>query len=122
MFRTTEISMRAGWSVIRLENRQLSLDTGCVWIDYIAFYRVAHLPDATQASLQMAVSRYQGHFLTGESESWILSFQERLHLHYLNMSEQLGLLLERNNNWAAAARHYLKAIENQSLITDLRTE
>jgi len=96
---------------IRLENRQLSLDTGCVWIDYIAFYRVAHLPDATQASLQMAVSRYQGRFLAGESESWILFFQERLHLHYLNMSEQLGLLLERNNNWAAAARHYLKATE-----------
>lgn len=96
---------------IRLENRQLSLDTGYVWVDYIAFYRVAHLPDATQASLQMAVSRYQGRFLAGESEPWILSFRERLHLHYLNMSEQLGLLLERNDNWTAAARHYLRAIE-----------
>lgn len=96
---------------IRLENRQLSLDTGYVWVDYIAFYRMAHLPDTTQDALQTAVNRYQGRFLAGESEPWILSFQERLHLHYLNMSEQLGLLLEHDNNWATAAKHYLRAIE-----------
>ena len=95
---------------IRLENRQLSLDTGYVWVDYIAFYRMVHLPDATQDTLQTAVNRYQGHFLAGESESWVLSFRERLHLHYLNMSEQLGLLLEHNNDWTAAATHYLRAI------------
>lgn len=95
---------------IRLENRQLSLDTGYVWIDYIAFYRVVYLPAATQNTLQTAINRYQGHFLAGESESWILSFRERLHLHYLNMSERLGLLLEHNNDWTAAATHYLRAI------------
>lgn len=95
---------------IRLENRQLSLDTGYVWVDYIAFYRMVHLPDATQDALQTAVNRYQGHFLAGESESWVLSFRERLHLHYLNISEQLGLLLEHNNDWTAAATHYLRAI------------
>ncbi len=96
---------------IRLENRQLSLDTGYVWVDYIVFYRVAHLPEVTRDALQAAVNRYQGPFLAGESEPWVLSFRERLHLHYLNMSEQLGLLLEHSNDWRAAATHYLKVID-----------
>jgi len=95
---------------VRLENRQLSLDMSYVWIDYLTFIRIAHLPNAQQASLQMTVNRYQGRFLAGESESWVLSFRERLHLHYLNMSEQLGLLLEHNNDWTTAATHYLRTI------------
>ncbi len=95
---------------VRLENRQLSLDINYVWIDYLTFLRVAHQPNATQVSLQVAINRYQGRFLAEEPESWIISFRERLHLHYLNMSEQLGLLLECNNDWVLASRHYLKAI------------
>jgi DNA-binding SARP family transcriptional activator len=80
---------------IRLEDRRLSLDPHFVWVDALAFDRIAHHPERIDRnSLQAALNRYRGHFLEGELAAWALTFRERLKSHFLKLSERLGSLLE----------------------------
>jgi tetratricopeptide (TPR) repeat protein len=80
---------------IQLEDRHLSLDPHFVWVDALAFDRIAHHPERIDRnSLQTALNRYRGHFLEGELAAWALTFRERLKSHFLKLSERLGSLLE----------------------------
>ncbi|MGZ8212933.1 MAG: BTAD domain-containing putative transcriptional regulator [Methylosarcina sp.] len=97
---------------IRLTDRQLSFDFNYVWIDALAFNRIAHHPDkADQASLQRALNHYRGHFLAGESAAWALAFCEQLRSHFLKMSERFGSILEAQADWHAAMDCYQRIIE-----------
>jgi DNA-binding SARP family transcriptional activator len=88
---------------IRLEDRRLSLDPHFVWVDALAFDRIAHHPERIDRnSLQAALNRYRGHFLEGESAAWALTFRERLKSRFLKLSECLGSLLEQEENWPDA--------------------
>jgi LuxR family maltose regulon positive regulatory protein len=97
---------------VRLGDRQLSLDFRYIWVDALAFDRVAHHPDrADRVSLQCALNRYRGPFLEGESAPWALAFHERLRSHFLKMSERLGTLLEKEGDWSAAIECYHRVVE-----------
>lgn len=97
---------------IRLEDRRLSLDSRIVWVDALAFDRIAHQPNRTDRnSLQCALNRYRGHFLEGDPAAWALTFRERLRSHFLKLSERLGALLEREENWPAAIDCYHRVVE-----------
>jgi LuxR family maltose regulon positive regulatory protein len=97
---------------IRLEDRRLSLNPQIVWVDALAFDRIAHQPNRTdQNSLQCALNRYRGHFLEGDSAAWALAFRERLRSHFLKMSKRLGALLEQEEDWPAAIDCYHRVIE-----------
>lgn len=97
---------------VRLEDRQLSLDFRYVWVDALAFDRIAHHPNRVDRFfLQCALNRYRGHFLEGDSASWALAFRERLRSHFLKMSERLGAFLEQEGDWSAAIDCYHRVIE-----------
>jgi ATP/maltotriose-dependent transcriptional regulator MalT/DNA-binding SARP family transcriptional activator len=97
---------------ILLEGHHLSLNPGYIWVDWLAFDRIAHRPDITdRVSLQHALNRYRGDFLEGETSSWALACRSRLRNHHMSLSERFGQLLERDNNWSDAAACYVRAIE-----------
>ncbi|MBY0475162.1 MAG: hypothetical protein K2Q13_08905 [Nitrosomonas sp.] len=97
---------------VRFEDRHLSLDRGYIWVDCLAFDRVAHHPDMTdRASLQRALNWYRGHFLEGDTSPWVLTFRDRSRIHYRRIIEQYGAMLEQDGDWLSAAECYLKAIE-----------
>lgn len=103
--------------VIRLEDRHLSLDPNYIWVDCMVFDRAAHHPNIIdRASLQRTLNHYHGHFLKGESLPWVLNFRERLRAHHRKMAEQLGHILEQNNDWHNAIECYLRAIEIEPVI------
>lgn len=54
---------------------------------------------------------YRGHFLQGGTVSWALPIRERLRAKFLNLSEQLGTLLEERGEDGEAAQKYLRALE-----------
>jgi len=90
----------------------LSFDDRVIWVDALAFDRVAHRPDPADASvLRAALKRYRGHFLEGESAPWALVFRERLRARNLKMTEALGSRLERGGDWSGAVECYLGALE-----------
>jgi len=97
---------------IRLEDRYLSLDPHLVWVDALAFDRIAHHPERIDKnSLQIALNRYRGHFLEGESAAWALTFRERLRSHFLKLSKRLGASLEQEEDWPAALDCYHRVVE-----------
>lgn len=98
--------------VLRLEDRHLHLDPRLLWADCLAFDRAAHHPRTVdRASLELALGRYRGPFLNGESAFWAIAFRDRLRAHYMGMSERLGALLEADGDWPAAVDRYLRALE-----------
>ncbi|WP_020562454.1 AfsR/SARP family transcriptional regulator [Methylosarcina fibrata] len=97
---------------VRLEDRRLSLDPHWVWVDALAFDRIAHAPEqGDRKTLQAALNRYRGHFLEGETAAWALAFRERLRSHFLKLSERLGSLLEQEEDWPAALDCYHRVVE-----------
>ncbi|MGR9108635.1 MAG: BTAD domain-containing putative transcriptional regulator [Gammaproteobacteria bacterium] len=97
---------------VRLEGRRLSLDSRYIWIDALAFDRIARDPLKTgRLSLQCALQHYRGHFLEGESAQWIVVFRERLRSQFLKIAEQLGMLFEQEQDWPAAIACYRRVIE-----------
>ncbi len=97
---------------ILLEDHHLSLNPGYVWVDCLAFDRIAHRTNLTdRVSLQHALNRYRGNFLEGETSSWALAYRDRLCNHHMSLSERYGRLLEQDNNWSDAVACYAKAIE-----------
>lgn len=102
--------------VIRLEDRYLSLDPNYIWIDCMEFDRATHhLNSIDRTSLERTLSYYHGHFLKGESSSWVLNFRESLRAQHKKIVEQLGSLFERDNNWHNAIECYLTALEIEPL-------
>lgn len=102
--------------VIRMEDRHLSLDPNYIWVDCMEFDRVTrHLNLIDRVSLQRTLSHYHGHFLKGESSSWVLNFRESLRAQHKKMVEQLGIMFERDNNWLDAIECYLTVLEIEPL-------
>lgn len=97
---------------VRLEDRQLSLDPGYIWVDCYAFERaVIQAETADRVSLQRAMSQYKGHFLQGDPVPWALAFRERLRAHYISLAERLGVALEQNGDLTEAVDCYHRAFE-----------
>ena len=97
---------------VRLEDRQLSLDPGYIWVDCFAFERAVMQTDtANQASLKHCMSQYKGHFLQGEPALWALAFRERLRAHYISLAERLGVAFEQHGKLTEAVDCYHRAFE-----------
>jgi LuxR family transcriptional regulator, maltose regulon positive regulatory protein len=97
---------------VQFEDRQLSLDSGYIWVDCLAFERAVAQPDmADRSSLECAIKFYQGHFLQGETAPWAITFSERLRAHHMNLAERLGVSFEQDGNFSGAADCYLRAFE-----------
>ena len=97
---------------VRLEDRQMSLDPGYIWVDCLTFERaVGQVNLSDRAPLERAMSLYKGHFLQGDSVPWALTFRERLRAHYMSLAEQLGVTFEQKGDLGGAVDCYLRAFE-----------
>ena len=97
---------------VRLENRQLDLDPGSVWVDSTAFERIARsVGNAGAARLQEAMQLYRGGFLPGESAPWALVHRDRLRARFVTVAERLGALLEQAGDRDGAIACYLHTLE-----------
>lgn len=77
----------------------------------MAFDRMAQDVDCTDASaIERTISLYRGHFLQGETVSWISPVRERLRARFLDPTERLGTLLEKRGEVGEAAQKYLRAL------------
>jgi DNA-binding SARP family transcriptional activator len=105
---------------VRLEDRQLHLDPHIVWVDCLAFDRVARQPLlADRDGLRRALDAYRGVFLQGESATWTIAFREQLRAQHLRMAERLGALLEDEGDCTGAIGCWLRAIEVEPLAEGL---
>ncbi|MDI3466536.1 MAG: Transcriptional activator of maltose regulon, MalT [Nitrospira sp.] len=97
---------------VRLSHRHISLDPALVSLDHLAFERLAQDVDRTDAvALEQVLALYRGHFLQGETASWILPVRERLRAHFLDLTERLGAALEERGEVHEAAQKYLHAMD-----------
>ncbi|HRI39155.1 MAG TPA: bacterial transcriptional activator domain-containing protein, partial [Nitrospira sp.] len=97
---------------IQFADRHISLDPSLVSLDHLAFERMTRGVDHMDAAaIERALSLYGGHFLQGETASWILPVRERLRALFLNLTERLGTLLEEQGKVNEAALKYLHALE-----------
>lgn len=98
--------------VVRLSDRHVSLDPALVSLDHLAFDRLAQNVDRIDpVALERTIILYHGHFLQGETASWILPVRERLRARFLDLTERLGTLLEERGETNEAAQKYLRALE-----------
>lgn len=97
---------------VQLSDRHLSLDPSLVSLDHMAFERRAQDVDRTDAAaLERTLALYRGHFLQGETAPWVLPIREQLRARFLDLTEQLGALLEERGEVGEAAQKYLQALE-----------
>ncbi|MDF0668133.1 MAG: BTAD domain-containing putative transcriptional regulator [Nitrospira sp.] len=97
---------------VRVSDGHVSLDPSLVSQDHLAFDRLAqHVDRADAIALERALALYHGHFLQGETASWVLPVQEQLRARFLDLTEQLGTLLEERGEVGEAAQKYLRALE-----------
>ncbi|ULA63280.1 MAG: Transcriptional activator of maltose regulon, MalT [Nitrospira sp.] len=97
---------------VQLTDRHASIDLSLVSLDHIGFERTAQSVDRTDTlALEQTLALYRGHFLQGEMAAWALPVRERLRARFLNLTEQLGALLEERDDMSNAALKYLHALE-----------
>lgn len=98
--------------VVNHSDRQVWLDLSLMAIDHVRFEEMARQLDPTDALAgERVLALYHGHFLQGETAPWILPTRERLRATFLNLTEQLGNLLETRGEVVEAAQKYLNALE-----------
>jgi LuxR family transcriptional regulator, maltose regulon positive regulatory protein len=111
-----------------LKEGQLSLNPGVCWVDVWEFERLLarvekSLPDTRANTVSAALTErmlalYQGPFLNGASEPWMLAPRERLHIKFHRHIGMLGQALERASAWDQAAQTYQRALEFDPLIEE----
>lgn len=97
---------------VQVSDRHVLLDPSLASLDYMAFERMVQSVDRTDTvALERTLALYRGHFVQGETASWALPSRERLRAQFLNLTEQLGTLLEERGEDGEAAQKYLRALE-----------
>lgn len=102
---------------VEVEARAVSLNPSKVWVDVLAFERLAasELP----ASRAAAAKLYRGAFLAGEDAAWALGPREKLKAKFLRLARELGDRLERAGEWKQACATYERALEADDLVEEL---
>ena len=97
---------------VQCTDRYVLLDPSLVAMDHTAFEQKAQQVDRTDvAAHERVLGLYRGHFLQGESASWILPVRERLRARFLDLTERLGVLLEERGEAGDAVQTYLHALD-----------
>ncbi len=102
---------------IEVEARALSLNPRKVWVDALAFERLAAAEDPTARAA--AADLYRGAFLGGEEAAWALGTRERLRAKFLRLARDLGEGHERACDWSGARATYERALEADNLVEEL---
>jgi DNA-binding SARP family transcriptional activator len=107
---------------IALQGGKLALNPGIVWVDALAFERLAGRLDEAQragrddpiALLELherALRLYRGPLLTSDDEPWIQPARARLRRRFLQLAEAVGEHWERNGSPDAALAWYHRAVD-----------
>ncbi len=97
---------------IQLCDGHLAFDPSLVTLDHITFEgRALTIDRADVVALEQTLALYGGHFLHGETASWIFPVRERLRARFLDLTERLGAILEERGDVHEAAQQYLQALE-----------
>jgi ATP/maltotriose-dependent transcriptional regulator MalT/DNA-binding SARP family transcriptional activator len=102
---------------IEVESRALSLNPARVWVDALAFERLAASEDP--AGRAAAADLYRGTFLGNDEAPWALGTRERLRAKFLRLARDLGEGHERAGDWSGARAAYERALEADNLVEEL---
>ncbi len=110
---------------ILVSGGKVKLSDARVWTDVAAFTelcaQIECAPETAPASSLAAdlLALYQGPFLDGQEESWLLAARDRWRNQFLRAVGKLGQSLEESNSWAAANQLYARALEAEPLAESL---
>jgi DNA-binding SARP family transcriptional activator len=108
---------------IALEAGKLALNPEVMWVDALAFERLAgraeealrgtaRAPGLPVAELlDRALRLYRGPLLASDDESWVHPVRERLRIRFLALVERAGEFLERSERADAALACYQRAVD-----------
>jgi DNA-binding SARP family transcriptional activator len=107
---------------ITLYGGKLALNPGIVWVDALAFERLAGRLDDAQRGvrdgpaapielLERALRLYRGPLLASDEEHWVRPARERLRRQFVQLAEAAGEHWERAANTDAALAWYHRAID-----------
>jgi pimeloyl-ACP methyl ester carboxylesterase/DNA-binding SARP family transcriptional activator/class 3 adenylate cyclase len=115
---------------IQLREGRLSLNRKYCWVDIWAFEHFLDRAEELWVKLDMkpkavqfvrkALAFYHGPFLREQIvEFWTMSMRERLRSKFLRGVRNLGLLCEKNKEWAQAIEEYKRGLEEDHLAEQL---
>ena len=119
---------------IMLREGKISLSNDCCWVDAWAFERVQgrlefildqlfneNIDNQEVVKLaNIALSMYKGPFLgVSSSESWAITYRERLRSKYIRLLRKVGRYYEANGKLDIALEAYLKGLEIDGLLEEL---
>ncbi|HMK50014.1 MAG TPA: BTAD domain-containing putative transcriptional regulator, partial [Thermodesulfovibrionales bacterium] len=133
-FKTTLARLRrltGGDKAILLRGGKLTLDPQVFWVDSFAFdYYVAQVEKIIESDAlgtgaakeemseisERAMRLYRGHFLSDEVEQqWVAAKRERLKSKFVRFVIDVGLCLERKDQWERAIQFYEKGLDVDDL-------
>jgi DNA-binding SARP family transcriptional activator len=105
-----------------LQGGKLALNPGIVWVDALAFERLASRIDearrlaregvaAPVEMLERALRLYRGPLLASDDEAWVRPARERMRRRFVQLAEVAGQHWERAGNPEAALAWYQRAID-----------
>lgn len=106
-------------NAIHQEDKRLTLDAHCVWVDVWAFERALSQDAIGDQHPERTRQLYRGNFLAGEMQSWAIALRERLHSKFLRMVVHHGSNLEQAGQWCEAAAWYQHGLDTDPLAEEL---
>jgi DNA-binding SARP family transcriptional activator len=103
--------------LIKQREGRVSLDTGRVWVDVLAFAsRTARRSAPDSAEAMRTIELYGGAFLPDEDDApWAFSMREKLRARYLELVNAAARQLEREGRHEEALELYRRGIEADEL-------
>jgi LuxR family transcriptional regulator, maltose regulon positive regulatory protein len=109
---------------LQLRDGVLKIDPKICWVDAHAFEELFVLAEKKSAEdwdrlYEKALSLYQGPFLKGSDDVWVISSRERLRNRYLRAVQLLGERMENTGQYDRAVDLYRKGLETDILAEEM---
>jgi LuxR family transcriptional regulator, maltose regulon positive regulatory protein len=114
-----------GHDSIHLSHGMLAVNASAVWIDSVAFERLAHQANAGNGAIhadaaERALGVYRGPFLDNDDEAaWMLPQRERLKSRYVRLAAATAQHCEQTGDHDRAVEIYAVAVDAAPLSEDL---